>query len=119
MKKYILIPTLTALSLMAYADSSQSVTISGEVIDKEVTSLSFEGDNVVLSFTDGVTRTSDMSEVNIALTYTKITGIAHTEKESKIESGKVYNIAGQYMGSNTKSLSKGIYIINGKKLVVK
>ena len=38
-----------------------------------------------------------------------------------IESGKVYNMAGQYMGEieNTDCLPKGVYIVNGKKTVIK
>lgn len=33
--------------------------------------------------------------------------------------GPVYSVNGRYMGSDTKSLSRGIYIQNGKKIVVK
>lgn len=38
-----------------------------------------------------------------------------------IETGKVYNMAGQYVGEaeNTDNLAKGIYIVNGKKKVIK
>lgn len=31
--------------------------------------------------------------------------------------GKVYNLNGQYVGENLKSLNKGVYIVNGKKIV--
>ena len=31
---------------------------------------------------------------------------------------KVYNMAGQYVGNSTNGLSKGMYIVNGKKVVV-
>ena len=33
--------------------------------------------------------------------------------------GKVYNLNGQYVGNNVKTLQKGIYIVNGKKIIVK
>lgn len=33
--------------------------------------------------------------------------------------GKVYNMAGQYVGSSLEGLGKGLYIVNGKKYVVK
>ena len=33
--------------------------------------------------------------------------------------GKVYNINGQQMGADASSLPKGIYIVNGKKFIVK
>lgn len=34
-------------------------------------------------------------------------------------SGKVYNLNGQYVGNNVKTLQKGIYVVNGKKFIVK
>ena len=34
-------------------------------------------------------------------------------------SGKVYNLNGQYVGNNVKTLQKGIYVVNGKKIIVK
>ena len=33
--------------------------------------------------------------------------------------GKVYNMSGQYVGKSVKGLPKGMYIVNGKKYVVK
>lgn len=33
--------------------------------------------------------------------------------------GKVYNMSGQYVGSSINGLAKGMYIVNGKKIVVK
>ncbi len=33
--------------------------------------------------------------------------------------GKVYNMAGQYVGNSLEGLSKGMYIVNGKKYVIK
>lgn len=33
--------------------------------------------------------------------------------------GKVYNLNGQYVGNNVKTLQKGIYVVNGKKIIVK
>lgn len=34
-------------------------------------------------------------------------------------SGKVYNLNGQYVGNNVKTLQKGIYVVNGKKIIIK
>jgi hypothetical protein len=38
-----------------------------------------------------------------------------------IEDGKVYNMNGQYVGEaeDANSLPKGVYIVNGKKKVIK
>lgn len=35
------------------------------------------------------------------------------------EDGKIYNLSGQYMGTSTTTLPKGIYIRNGKKFIVR
>ena len=32
--------------------------------------------------------------------------------------GKIYNVKGQYVGNSAEGLTKGIYIVNGKKIVV-
>ena len=32
---------------------------------------------------------------------------------------KIYNMAGQYVGSSVDGLGKGMYIVNGKKVVIK
>ncbi|MBR6716298.1 MAG: leucine-rich repeat protein [Prevotella sp.] len=36
-----------------------------------------------------------------------------------VNNGKVYNMNGQFMGNSVNSLNKGLYIVNGKKFVVK
>lgn len=35
------------------------------------------------------------------------------------KNGKVYNTAGQFVGTSMEGLAKGLYIVNGKKIVVK
>jgi hypothetical protein len=37
----------------------------------------------------------------------------------EVKDAKIYNISGQYVGTSHNGLSKGIYILNGKKFVVK
>lgn len=55
--------------------------------------------------------------------FDEATAIEFVENEATdmIESSKkgVYNISGQYMGTSLNGLSKGIYIVNGKKIAVK
>lgn len=41
------------------------------------------------------------------------------ELPSIYDDDKVYNMAGQYVGKSLDSLPKGIYIMNGKKFIVK
>ena len=36
-----------------------------------------------------------------------------------VKDGKIYNLSGRYVGHSTKQLTKGVYICNGRKFVVK
>ena len=47
------------------------------------------------------------------------TGIKTIEHDIFGENGRVYSIDGRYMGDSTDNLSRGIYIQNGRKFVVK
>lgn len=102
----------------AFADTEQTVTVNGATIGKFVTQLTFSGDNVTLTFDDSSTQTVDMSLVNISLTY-GTSGIESVQVADKEADGKVYSVSGQYVGNTTKGLQKGIYIVNGKKVVIK
>lgn len=48
-----------------------------------------------------------------------VSGIENINGATAQANGKVYTLAGQYVGNSTKDLMKGIYVINGKKIVVK
>lgn len=48
-----------------------------------------------------------------------ITGIGQVETLENVADYKVYSIEGRYMGTSLEGLDKGIYIVNGKKVVVK
>ncbi len=48
------------------------------------------------------------------------TGIESVSEQKSVNNGVVYNLNGQVVGNqSTKNLSKGIYIVNGKKMVVR
>ena len=47
-----------------------------------------------------------------------ISGIEHiTVKKDTEGNGKIYSIDGRYLGTDKTKLSKGLYIINGKKVI--
>lgn len=48
-----------------------------------------------------------------------VSGIENINGATAQANGKVFTLAGQYVGNSTKGLMKGIYVINGKKIVVK
>ena len=46
-------------------------------------------------------------------------GIKNVTNAEELMKGKVWNINGMRVNSDAKNLKKGVYIINGKKVVVK
>ncbi|WP_370799946.1 subtilase [Xylanibacter rarus] len=102
-----------------YAETEQTVIINGTEIDKFVSNLTFNGNNVTLQFDDNTSLTEDMSKVSISLSNENTTGITNITSMDNSGKSKVYNLNGQYMGKDTNALNKGVYIINGKKTVIK
>ena len=47
------------------------------------------------------------------------TGIIHVEQDIFNENGRIYSVDGRYVGDSKESLSRGIYIQNGRKFIVK
>ena len=113
MKKLLLITMALCLSLGAMAD--------GEKIDVSTLSkVTFEGNQVVLHYKDGTTSMVDMATVTIDLSSaTSVEDrLAITEKAG-IEGKNIYNLKGQLVGTSAARLEKGIYIVGGKKVVIK
>lgn len=103
------------LSVAAMADDVQKIDVS------KVSKITFEGDNVVITYNNGTaTTTADMATV--VLDFSSTTGIEERvvllEKEG-LEGKAVYNLNGQQVGNSAARLAKGVYIINGKKVIVK
>ena len=48
-----------------------------------------------------------------------VTSIDSIDGGAQLNAGKVYTIDGQYIGTTTAGLKKGIYIVGNKKVVVK
>lgn len=68
--------------------------------------------------------TGSSTGTNLMMTFgndgvTGIEEIANDMINDNKADNKVYTISGQYVGSNLNGLAKGIYIVNGKKIVVK
>lgn len=112
----VLTVTPTAMTL---AENNQTVTIDGLTANKEATDLTFSGDDVTLTFSDGSTQTTDMEGVSISLTY-NLAGINAIDS-SKTDKSKqsVHAIDGRYISDKTSGLAKGLYIVDGKKIVLK
>lgn len=118
MKKAYLLLLAGMLSTAVFAGNKQTVTIDGQVIEKTISEITFDGDNVVLHYADNSSGQADMSLVTLSFSYTT-TGISQVEGIKKALQGKVYNLQGQCVGPSLQGLSKGVYIINGKKVIIK
>ena len=75
-----------------------------------------KGDNVILTYDDASTQTADMSEVEIQFdNATGINSVQVQPKQAYTPGKPTYSLAGQ----RVKNLSKGIYVQDGKKVIVK
>lgn len=110
---------MAAVCTSASADNTQTVVVDGTTINKNVTRLTFSGDDVVMTFADNTSQTADMSLVSISFTYSPTTAISGPEVNEESTVKRVYNLNGQYVGNSTTGLPKGLYIVNGKKMVIK
>ena len=74
-KVFLSLATVMLLSTVPLqAETEQSVVINGDSVEQTVTRMTFDGDNVVLTFDDNTTTTADMGTVSI--TFTTATGIS-------------------------------------------
>ena len=118
MKKTIALLACAAAGVGAMADTGQQVTVGGEALGKFVTSIAFDGDDVVLTLEDNTTITAPMDGVAVSLDYRGVTdGIVRPAAGPR--AAGVYTISGQYVGTSLDNLQKGIYIVNGKKVIKK
>ncbi len=120
MRRILMMALVLVLSVSAAsADVKQTVTIDGANVDKQVSRLKVDGDNVVLTFIDGTNQTVDMGSVRIAI---KIGEGGASIKEVTVGEGKgkrVYTLTGKYAGKSVNGKQKGVYVVDGKKRIVK
>ena len=66
-------------------------------------------------------KSAGVSNAKISFFVDETTGISDIKSKTKVDSDAVYNINGQYVGKSVdmNTLPKGVYIINGKKKIVK
>lgn len=121
-KRIFMLMLCSALgAVSAMADSEVSVSIGGGEPQSGLLSVALDGDEALLTFADNSQATADMAAVAITIVYDdKGTGIETVCAKAIGEAtGKVYGLDGRYLGASQDGLSKGVYIVNGKKTVVK
>jgi len=115
------------------------LVINGEKVEKVVARITFEGDNVVLTFSDQTAQTADMENVKLSFTPEDLTAIGtirnavnKTFSIEGLEPGTeitVYNADGKQVLTThasedltilkMTSLKKGVYLMKAGKQVVK
>ncbi len=121
-KRFFMLMLCSALgAVSAMADSEVSVSIGGGEPQSGLLSVALDGDEALLTFADNSQATADIAAVAITIVYDdKSTGIDTVyAKTGGVATGKVYGLDGRYLGTTTCGLSKGVYVVNGKKTVVK
>ena len=91
MKKLLMgFVALMLLSVSTVKADDQRLIINGETVEKTVARITFEGDLVVLHFTDSSERKEDMNTVKIAFTNaTSITDLTTYNMRGVVD-GKLY-----------------------------
>ena len=114
MRKFLLMTGLFCLSLAAMADGG---TIDGTTVKK----ITFSGDKVIVEYNNGTSQTlDDMAEVTIDLSSaTSVEARLALAVEAGVEGKPVYNLQGQLVGHSTAELGRGVYVIGGKKVIIK
>ena len=91
MKKRFFISLLFLIYLAApsWAQTQQTVTINGQTVDKTVVKITFDKDQVVLHFSDGLTQTAGMDNVSIAFSPSDAESISTLQSNAFIFHGVV------------------------------
>lgn len=105
----------------AFADdeTKQVVKIDGVVQDgKTVKTITFEGDKLNLTYTDGSTASADLEAVVIAFE-SDPTAITVSKVSNEGEVTKIYDINGRQVKATMDALPTGVYIMKSANKTVK
>ena len=115
MKKYLLLTILLLSGMAMMADDVEKLDAS------KITRISFDGDIVILTYRDGTTSTvTDVETIVIDFSIaTSIGERLRITQEMGLEGKQVYDLKGHRLGNSAATLKKGVYVIDGKKVIVK
>lgn len=117
-KKFTLLALATAFcSTAAVAQTEQTAKTSSGILKDFVTDLVLNGNNVILKFEQEDSKTYSLLTTGIDLKYDEQLAVKDIEAERRQEPAGIYDLQGRRVEAS--QLKKGIYIVNGKKQVVK
>ena len=121
MKQIFLTATLLLASVLAVmAASSQELTINGQMVEKTVARITFDGDNAVLTFSDNTLQSVDMESVVITFDLSLPNAISLTDITDLLTSGTqvtIFDASGKKVlstfdpSSSIYNLPKGVYVM--------
>ncbi len=101
-------------SACVWADDVQTIDAS------KVSKMTFAGDQVTINYKDGTSITADMATVTID--FSNVTSVEERiaiAREAGLEGKSVYSLSGKLLGTSMARLPKGVYIVNGQKVIIK
>ena len=99
--------------------TKQTVTVNNETVERVVSEIRIDGNNAVLTFTDGNTMTADMRLVTITMSYSQTTGVSSLHITDKDGNVSVFDLQGRKVANGQQPKANSIIIKNGKKVVNK
>lgn len=105
-------------AIAVQADSTVVTTVNGVPETRELVRITFDGDNVILNYSDDSFDTADMALVTVALSHEEQSAIEEILADPSKTSG-VYNLKGQRVADTPEGLKAGVYIVNGQKVLVR
>ena len=120
-RKLCLLAIVVMLAVALWADNKQTVIVNGTTQSQAVKRITFNGDEIVLVFADNTQQTVEMTAVKIDFVYDDVVNpVSYQVETSKVkEQMGIYNLNGQSVSNAREKLPKGIYIVDGRKEVVK
>lgn len=125
MRRFIIL-ALLAISTSAFAEDFKYLTMGYNNVEKSITletiqKITFENGQVVVTTSEG-SETFPLSQMQKMYFSEMATGIGEIEKveagENEKMKGKVFDLSGRKV-SESSELSRGFYIVNGKKVIIK
>jgi hypothetical protein len=120
-RNFMLLSCVLLWASAALADNEALVTLNGGEAKSGLTSITFNGDEATMLFADNTQLSASMENFEVNFTYdtTPTAIVAVGEATTATAPTKVFALDGRYIGATTQGLAKGVYIVNGKKTVVK
>ncbi len=117
MKKILWTGSLLLLCTVALADNEPKTSIDGTTVQK----ITFNGDKMTVKYNNGkADATFDLADV--VITFNDATSIKERisiARNAGLEGKKIYTLKGVYMGKSVARLQPGLYVIDGKKILIK